>query len=464
MSRSPAGPLGLTYNAAPVSLPDHALDMSRVAVDSLAFALGAAAQAVAAVIRGRNLDSALAALALPAAVRPAVMDLAYGALRRCGRGDFFLARLMAKPLQDAVARGLLLVAIDRLEVRPEDAHTTVDQAVTAAASIAHGKYKALTNGVLRNFMRRREELITAAADDELACFQHPRWWLRMLREGYPDDWRDIVAAGNGRAPMTLRVNRRRANAAGYLAELSDAGIAARALDETAIRLEKPMPVDRLPGFGEGRVSVQDWGAQQAAILLDVRDGMRVLDACAAPGGKAAHLLELADLDMTALDADAERARRIEENLSRLGLATTTKVADCRDLAAWWDGRPFERILADAPCSASGVARRHPDIKWLRRPEDIGGFAATQRSILDVLWQTLAPGGKMLYATCSIFAEENSDQVAAFVARHGDAIRLPTRGNDNACNSERGSECDSEWQLVPDADHDGFYYALLEKKR
>lgn len=436
--------------------------MSRVAPDSLAFALGAAAQAVAAVIRGRNLDAALAALKLPAAARPAVMDLAHGALRRFGRGDFFLARLMAKPLQDAVARGLLLVAIDRLEVRPEEAHTTVDQAVMAAAGIAHGKYKALTNGVLRNFLRRREELIAAAADDAVASSQHPRWWLDLLRRDHPDHWRDIVAAGNGRAPMTLRVNRRRGDATGLLAELSAAGIAARALDETAIRLEKPVPVDRLPGFAEGRVSVQDWGAQRAASLLDVRDGMRVLDACAAPGGKTAHLLELADLDLTALDADVERARRVDENLSRLGLGATTKVADCRDLAAWWDGRPFERILADAPCSASGVVRRHPDIKWLRRPEDIGGFAATQRAILDALWRTLAPGGKMLYATCSVFAEENSDQVAAFVARHGDAIRLPTRQNGGDCNNER--DCDNEWQLVPDADHDGFYYALLEKKR
>ena len=454
--------LRLTYNAAPIPLPDHALDMSRVAPDSLAFALGAAAQAVAAVIRGRNFDSALAALKLHAAARPAIMDLAYGALRRCGRGDFFLARLMAKPLQDEVARGLLLVAIDRLEARPEDAHTTVDQAVTAAAGIARGKYKALTNGVLRNFMRRREELVAAAAGDMQAGHQHPLWWIDLLKQNYPERWQDIVVAGNGRAPMTLRLNRRRTDMAGYLAELSEAGIAARTLDETAIRLEKPVPVDRLPGFAEGRVSVQDWGAQRAAPLLDVRDGMRVLDACAAPGGKTAHLLELADLDMTALDADAERARRIDENLGRLGLAATTKVADCRDLAAWWDGRPFERILADAPCSASGVVRRHPDIKWLRRPEDIGRFAATQRAILDALWRTLAPGGKMLYATCSVFAEENSDQVAAFVARHGDAIGLPTRQNGNDCNSER--DCDKDWQLVPDADHDGFYYALLEKKR
>ena len=196
--------------------------------------------------------------------------------------------------------------------------------------------------------------------------------------------------------------------------------------------------------------MQDWGAQRAARLLDARDGMRVLDACAAPGGKAAHLLELADLELTALEVDALRARRIEENLARLHLAATVKIGDARKPADWWDGRPFERILADVPCSASGVVRRHPDIKWLRRPEDVAGFAQTQAAILDALWPLMAPGGKMLYCTCSVFPAENGGQVRAFLARHPDARRLPTGGSEE------------ELQLLPSATHDGFYYALLEK--
>jgi len=419
--------------------------------DSLAHALHAAARAIGAVIGGRNLDAALAALRLPPAARPATMELAFGALRRYGRGDFFLGKLIERPLADPAIRGLLLAALHRLEARPQDAHTTVDQAVTAAAVLAHGKYRALVNGVLRNFLRRRDELLAAADGDEAACWQHPRWWLEKLRAAYPADWQAIAAAGNEHPPMTLRVNHRRTATADFLAELAQAGIAGRATGEAAIRLDKPVPVERLPGFAEGRVSVQDRGAQQAAPLLDARPGMRVLDACAAPGGKTAHLLERADLDLTALDADAARAGRIDDNLRRLGLAATVRVADCRDLAAWWDGRPFDRILADVPCSASGVVRRHPDIKWLRRPADVAGFAATQAEILDALWQTLAPGGTMLYATCSLFAEENGAQVAAFVARHPDAQRLPTHGEEN------------DWQLTPDVEQDGFYYARLAKR-
>jgi len=423
----------------------------RLPADSLAWSLHAAARAIGAVIGGRNLDSALAALTLPAAARPAVMDLAYGALRCHGRGDFMLAQLVERPLADPVVRGLLLAALHRLEARPQDIHTTVDQAVHAAAALARGRYKALVNGVLRNFLRRRDELAAAAAGDEVAHWQYPRWWLDRLQDAYPAHWQGIAAAGNGHPPMTLRVNARRSATADYPAELAQAGLAGRSLGQAAIRLDRPVPVDRLPGFADGRVSVQDFGAQQAAPLLDARPGMRVLDACAAPGGKTAHLLELADLELTALDADPARAARIDDNLRRLGLAADVRVADCRALEAWWDGRPFERILADVPCSASGVVRRHPDIKWLRRAADIGGFAATQAEIVDALWRTLAPGGTMLYATCSLFAEENANQVAAFVARHPDAQRLPTHGEEY------------EWQLTPDADQDGFYYARIAKR-
>lgn len=396
-----------------------------------------------AVLSGKTPDAVLAQVA--ANVRPAALDLAYTALRDCGRGDFLLGRLLEKPLKDKQIRALLLVALARLERRPDEAHTLVDQAVTAAGR----HFKGLVNAVLRNFLRRQTELLAAADADETAHWRHPHWWLAALRTSYPDAWKTIAAAGNAHPPMCLRINRRRAGA-DFPAELAAAGIGARLLDDTALLLDHPVPVERLPGFRAGKVSVQDWGAQRAAALLGAHDGLRVLDACAAPGGKTAHLLERADLDLTALELDAQRARRIAENIGRLGLAATVKVADAGRPDDWWDGRPFDRILADVPCSASGVVRRHPDIKWLRRAADVAGFARTQAQILDALWPTLAPGGKMLYCTCSVFPQENAEQVRAFMARHADARRLPT-----------GIDIE-ELQLLPAATHDGFYYALLEK--
>jgi 16S rRNA (cytosine967-C5)-methyltransferase len=401
------------------------------------------------VIKGRTLDAALARTAPPASLRAATMDLAYTTLRAYGRGDFLLGLLLDRPLKDATARGLLQAALARLEVRAEDAHTTVDQAVTAAAGIARGQFKGLVNGVLRSFLRRRDELLALADIDTVARWQHPAWWIDRLRQDHPAHWESILAAGNSHPPLCLRINRRRITGADYQTLLAAAGLAAHPLGDDAILLEKPVPVDRIPGFGEGLCSVQDRGAQAAAGLLDARTGMRVLDACAAPGGKAAHLLETADIELTALDADAQRATRISGNLQRLGLTATVKVGDARDVGAWWDGRSFDRILADVPCSASGVVRRHPDAKWLRRESDIAGFAATQREIVDALWRTLAPGGKMLYATCSVFGDENALQVDAFVGRHADARHL-------------AMPVDAQTHHLPDGEHDGFYYALLQK--
>lgn len=426
-----------------------------LAETSLAYALHGAATAVAEVIAGRNLNETLADLwrrlpDLPPGQRGAMQDLAYGTLRRFGRDDFHLSRLMDTPLRDGQVRALLLVALSRLAARPEEAHTIVDQAVEAAGVLARGRYKALVNGVLRNFQRRRAELEAAALQDEVARWQHPRWWIARLRRAHPDDWQAILEAGNGRPPMTLRANRRRIAETDFLARLAQADIGARLVEGGAILLERPLPVERLPGFAEGLVSVQDAGAQRAASLLEVHDGMRVLDACAAPGGKTAHILETAAVDLLALDADAGRALRVSESLFRLGLQARVQSADCREVDAWWDGREFDRILADVPCTASGVVRRHPDAKWLRREKDIAQFARTQGEILDALWRVLAPGGKLLYSTCSLFPEENSRQVAAFAARQEDCMRLPIAGA-------------PELQLLPTEEHDGFYYALLEKQ-
>jgi 16S rRNA (cytosine967-C5)-methyltransferase len=417
--------------------------MSKLPVDSLAFALLQAAQVVAAIAAGRSLAEGLPA-GVPTPARPAVQDLAYATLRRFGRDDFFLDRLLAKPLSEPVVRALLLVALQRLENRPQAVHVTVDQAVEAAGRVAGGRLRGLVNGVLRNYLRQSEMLVVAADADPVAAARHPAWWLASLQHAWPAEWPAIIDAGNAAPPMALRVNCRRTTRDAYRGLLAAADISARPVAEAGLALTRPLPIDRLPGFADGLVSVQDPGAQRAAELLAPAPGSRVLDACAAPGGKTAHLLEMADLDLLALDLKPTRCRRVEESLTRLGLTATVRAADCALPDTWWDGRPFDAVLADVPCSTSGVVRRHPDAKWLRRPQDIAGFVATQARILDALWQLVRPGGKLLYATCSVFPEENAGQIVRFLAHQPTARR---------CHEE---------QLLPDADHDGFYYCLLAK--
>lgn len=417
--------------------------MSRLPINSLAFALLQAARIHTAVLAGQSLADGLLGRVDPVA-RPAVQDLVYGTLRGYGRGDYFLGRLLSKPLAADEIRALLLAAIYRLETRPEAAHTVVDQAVVAAGELAEGRFRALVNGVLRNFLRQQAALTADLASDAVAQAQHPDWWLRRLQSAYPADWPVIVGAGNQPPPMALRVNRRRASRDDYRARLAAAGIDATPVGDAGLHLAKPVPVDRLPGFADGLVSVQDPGAQRAAELLDPAPGSRVLDACAAPGGKTAHLLERVELDLLALDLKPSRCKRVTENLQRLGLQAEIKAADCAKLNTWWDGRRFAAVLADVPCTASGVVRRHPDAKWLRREADIASFAAAQSRILDALWPVVEAGGKLLYATCSVFPEENELQIAAFLARQPQARRR------------------HEEQLLPTAEHDGFFYCLLDK--
>ena len=413
-----------------------------------------AAELVARVMEGGNLTDAFERMAelhgtWPEKTRGAVRDLAWSTLRDYGRGDAVLRELLHTP-PAPVIHALLLVALRRLEQRPEQTHTTVDQVVQAAA-VAMPGLKGMVNGVLRNALRQRTQWPLWVDGDEEARHAHPRWWIERARADHPECWQDLLAAGNERSPMALRVNRRRSSVEAVLAELAADDILARALGADTILLEHAVAVARLAAYAEGRVSVQDAGAQRAAVLLAPQAGDRVLDACAAPGGKAAHLLEMADIDLLALELDPQRAQRIGRNLTRLGLKARIQVADCSTPQQWWDGRPFDRILADVPCSASGAVRRHPDIKWLRRDEDIAAFALQQRRILDALWHTLAAGGTMLYVTCSVFTQENSAQVSSFLGRHADAEIIPI---------EASPDC----QLLPNADHDGFYFARLRKKR
>ncbi|MFA5912603.1 MAG: 16S rRNA (cytosine(967)-C(5))-methyltransferase RsmB [Burkholderiales bacterium] len=419
--------------------------MSRSA--NLELALYAAGDAIAQVRAGRSLSDALATLEAGSSMGAAVRDLAYGTLRNLGLLDALLAELLHKPVKP-VLHALLLAALYQLRARPGASHTTVDQAVRAVARLEPAA-KGLANAVLRNYLREADALV-ARCNSEVAHYSYPQWWIDRVRAAWPRQWESVLNAGNLHPPMTLRVNPRRLTAEQYLARLAERGLTGELVGEQAILLERPLPIESLPGFSAGEVSVQDAGAQLAAPFLDVQPGMRVLDACAAPGGKTGHILELADCALTALDSDPQRVLRIGDNLARLGLSARVLCADCASPAGWSDGALFERILLDAPCTASGVVKRHPDIKWLRRESDLAQLATTQGRMLDALWQQLAPGGKLLYATCSVFPQENAQTIASFLARNRAARKLPLAGLD-------------EGQLLPDARHDGFFYALLEKR-
>ena len=382
--------------------------------------------------------------------RAALIDLTHGTLRRYGRVQKIVAELSKRPGSDALLEALLWCSLYALDSGRYAQYTVVDQAVRAAGLLQKWAAKGYVNAVLRAALRGKAMLEARIAGDLQARHMHPRWWIDALRAAYPSQWQSVLAAGNSHPPMCLRVNRSRTDREGYRVRLAEAGMSARPIGADGLLLDRPVPVERLPRFADGEVSVQDAGAQLAAPFLDLSPGQRVLDACAAPGGKAAHILETAAVELTALDADAARLERVSRNLARLRLsARRIAAADCRVPADWWDGAPFDRVLADVPCSASGVVRRHPDVKWLRRSQDLAAFAARQGEILDALWQVLGPGGKLLYVTCSVFPQENDAVVEAFVARTPAARRLalPDAGPS---------------QRLPVAEHDGFYYALIQR--
>ncbi len=400
---------------------------------------------------------------LPADRRPLAQELVFGALRWYGRLDAVAARLLARPMRDkdGDVRALLLIGLYQcLEMRVPD-HAAVSETVAAVGDLGKGWARGLLNAVLRRFLRERDQLLEAVDAEDAARLAHPPWLLDALRRDWPDDWEAIAAGNNARAPMTLRVNRRLTDPDTYIEALAEMGVRGRrhAIAPDAVVLEQPLPVERLPGFAEGRVSVQDAAAQIAACLLDAGPGQRVLDLCAAPGGKTAHILERCPevATLTAVDVDADRLERVSENLRRLKLRADVLAGDAAQPSEWWDGRPYDRILLDAPCSASGVIRRHPDIKMLRRAEDIATLAATQGAVLQAAWELLVPGGRLVYATCSVLRDENAGVIAAFLERNADAriepLALP-------CGRESGAGR----QILPgEQDMDGFYYASVAKR-
>ena len=454
------------YKETKPSTPLPEISTLEIKSDSLAFSLVGAAQAVAYVLDGTALPQALSRVftqsnALPQA-RGAIQDIAYRTMRQVGRVDALIKEMTNKPPEPALLYGLLCCSLalivkteneiqeEGLEAPYED-FVVVDQAVNAAASSVNMAFaKGMVNAVLRRFLREKETLLAVVMKQPAAKWNYPQWWVDQCKAAYPEQWQEILRVGNLPPPMTLRVNQRKITVDDYLKKLTEQSIIATQIGPFAVRLQKPLPVLQIPGFEDGLVSVQDAAAQLAAPLLDIKDGMRVLDACAAPGGKTGHLLETANIDLLALDVDIKRTEKIHDNLARLNLFANIKDGDA-SRSAWWDYESYDRILADVPCTASGVVRRHPDIRWLRRKTDAAQLIDTSSKILDNLWRKLKPDGKMLLVTCSIWPGESESQAQAFMQRTG-AIRLSAPG-----------------QLLPTSktqdeliEHDGLFYALFQK--
>jgi 16S rRNA (cytosine967-C5)-methyltransferase len=403
---------------------------------------------------------------VPADLRPGVQALSFQVWRNLGRATALrqlLAPRKPSPGADALLCAALALLWDDSNVN-YDAFTLVNQTVEAAKRTkALEKQANFINACLRRFLREKTELIALTDHDPQSRWNHPLWWIERLRKDHPAHWESILEAANQHAPMTLRVNVRQTSVTSYLEQLGQFGVTGKAVGSNGIELDRAVPVLGLPGFSGGRASVQDAAAQMAApLLLSVtKQGvpLRILDACAAPGGKTGHLLELCDANVLALEVDPRRSQRINETLSRLGLQATVQTADAARPDTWWDGEPFDAILLDAPCTASGIVRRHPDVRWLRRETDIAQLAALQKKMLQKLWPLLVSGGSLLYCTCSIFREEGSMQVQTFLAHNTDAQLLPSPGHLIPQNGTKAEH-------VPDnqsINHDGFFYALLQKQ-
>lgn len=414
-----------------------------------------AAQLVARVIEERvPLDDLLPGPGVAARDQPLLAALVYGALRWHYRLEWQATRLLTRPLarDQAALAALLRIGLLQLQELRIPEHAAVSATVDATALLGLRSARGLVNAVLRRFQREREPLAEAALQADEARFAHPSWIIDAIRADYPDAWQALLDANNAPPPMWLRVNLLRTTRAAYLDTLKKAGLAGTTAADvpSAVRLTEPLAVDALPGFAAGEVSVQDLSAQYAASLLELDAGQRVLDACAAPGGKTGHILEALSGrgEVWAVDRDAARLDRVGANLARLGLTAKLVTGDATAPAQWWDGKPFDRILIDAPCSATGVIRRHPDIKVLRRPVDVERAAALQARLLRALWPLLGPGGRLVYATCSVLRRENDDQIAAFRAAE------PT--------IEPGGDVASMQLLPEEARGDGFYYAWLRK--
>ncbi|NBW49285.1 MAG: 16S rRNA (cytosine(967)-C(5))-methyltransferase RsmB [Betaproteobacteria bacterium] len=403
---------------------------------------------------------------VPAHLRGGVQALSFHAWRNLGRAKAIREKLAKKappPAADTLLCLVLGLVWETSHAR-YDEFTLVNQAVECAKKTPSTRTHAnFINACLRRFLREREALVAATNDRPEARWNHPAWWIKRVKQDHPQSWQTILQNANRHPPMTLRVNERKIQSSEYHQQLRNAGVDVARISGSLIELTRAVPVNALPGFSDGLVSVQDGAAQMAAKLLlagvPANAHPRVLDACAAPGGKTAHLLELCDADVLALEVDSQRAERIHQTLNRLGLTANVQTADAADTSIWWNGNPFDYVLLDAPCTASGIVRRHPDIRWLRRESEVLQLAAEQKKLLAALWPMLNPGGKMLFCTCSIFRAEGANQVETFLESNKDAVLLPSPGHLLPQGGQLGQDVADNLH----GDHDGFFYALFEKK-
>jgi len=406
--------------------------------------------------------------AVPKELRPGAQALSFQSMRWWGRA-VALRKCLARKAPPAQADALLCTALAlswQDELAPYPVHTLVNQAVEAARRHKDMRPQApFINACLRRFLREREALLAQTQTDITAQWNHPAWWIKRLQADHPTHWQEILQAAQSAAPMTLRVSDQYHDVAAYLQVLEGHGIAAKAVGEAGVQLTKAVPVQLLPGFAQGHVSVQDAAAQLAAPLLlkglkKSNQALRLLDACAAPGGKTGHLLECdPSAQVIALDVDPVRCERIQQNLDRLKVQAQIIAADAAHTADWWDGQSFDGILLDAPCTASGIGRRHPDVRWLRRETDVAQLANIQAKLLKALWPLVKPGGRLLYCTCSVFKAEGETQIQTFVQHNTDALILPSPGH----LTPSSATSDTSLRDNVMGEHDGFYYALLEKR-
>ena len=433
----------------------------------------AATQALHQVIQGQSLNQALPALEARVNEddRGFLRDLALGSCRYYQRLNAIAKMLLKTPFgeEDQDVHALLIVGLYQLEVQGKAPHAAVHATVEVCEEMGKAYAKSVVNACLRRYGREYQSLTTPLNDNPVTASSHPKWLMKMMQKAWPEQWATVFEQNNQRPPLCLRVNQRHGSRDEYLQRLQSAGIEARAGEYApyAIYLAQSCDVTQLPGFNDGDVSVQDEAAQLASLILAPQPGETVLDACAAPGGKTCALLEAADCQVTALDLEASRLERVEENLDRLGLSAGVVCADMAATDDWWEGEPFDAILLDAPCSATGVIRRHPDIKLLRRRDDIEQLADVQQTLLNTAWDLLKPGGRLLYATCSVLPQENNDQIERFVATKleagQDISQPPLKNVLSALDNLPGVACNAGQQLFPQENgHDGFFYALLIK--
>ena len=417
-----------------------------------------AAKIVEQVLLGKNLDKSfqlvLSKYNNEEENLPQIKDMTYGAIRDLGKSNFYINKLVKNKIENLCIESLLHIVLFQINHARSNDFTLVNQAVDAAKKIDHKK-SSFINAVLRNFLRNKDNLQKELNENESAMYSYPKWWIEKVKKQYPQNWQEILNIGNQRPPLTLRINSKKIAIKDYSNTLNKQAIDHTLVSDECLIIKKPLDVNKIPGFLDGKVSVQDMGAQLAAHIIDLKNNQKVLDACSAPGGKACHMLELNKIQLTAIESDEQRALKIIDNLKRQGLIAKVLNERINNQNGWWDKEYFDRILLDVPCSASGIVRRHVDIKWLRRLNDFQNFADNQLLLLKAAWPMLKEGGKLLYVTCSIFEEENRGVIEEFKQGESNVLEIDIKFPSNISHIKN--------QVLPSDNHDGLFYALLQKK-